>query len=279
MKLASFTIDGRAAWGMVDGDAVVDCSARFPTLRMALASGDIAKATTGGGPRHALSAVAFLPVIPDPQKILCIGLNYRDHAAEAKRDAPDKYPTVFVRFPPSQTGHLQPLLRPEEAGFFDYEGEIAVIIGKGGRRISEADAWSHIAGYAPYNDGSVRDWQGHASQWTAGKNFDRTGGFGPWMVTRDEIPDGATMTLQTRVDGKTVQSSSSDNLIFSFPRLIAYISSFTTLEPGDVIITGTPAGVGKFRDPQVPLVHGSVVEIEVGRVGVLRNTVQDDPAR
>jgi 2-keto-4-pentenoate hydratase/2-oxohepta-3-ene-1,7-dioic acid hydratase in catechol pathway len=170
-------------------------------------------------------------------------------------------------------GHGKPIVVPRESAKLDYEGEIAIVIGRGGRRIGEADAWQHIAGYAPYNDGSVRDWQAHTTQWTAGKNFSGTGGFGPWMVTRDEIADGARLDLVTRLNGEELQRGHTDQLIFPIPRLIAYVSTFTPLEPGDVIVTGTPAGVGFKRQPPVFMKPGDRVEVEVSRVGTLVNPV------
>jgi len=280
MRLASFSIDAKAGWGEIRGDQVFDCSGAlggaYPDLRSALAADAVANAVAESGPGHAIADITFLPVVPSPGKIVCVGLNYREHREEAGRAAIEK-PTLFMRAPSSQMGHLQPLVRAPEIEFLDYEGEIAVVIGKPGRRIAEADAWAHVAGYAPYNDASARDWQGHSSQWTAGKNFDATGGFGPWMATRGAIEDGAALTLETRVNGQLVQSSDSSRMIFSIPTLIAYVSTFATLLPGDVIVTGTPSGVGKFRDPQINLADGDVVEVAVGGVGVLRNRVEVEP--
>ncbi len=212
-------------------------------------------------------------MIPNPGKIICVGLNYHDHVKETGR-ALTESPALFVRFAESQVAHGQPIVLPPESGKLDYEGEIAIVIGKGGRRISEADAWQHIAGYACYNDGSIRDWQTATTQWTAGKNFWRTGGFGPWLVTADEIAPGQCMTLVTRLNGQEMQRATTDMLIHSIPAQIAYISAFTPLSPGDVIVTGTPGGVGAKRTPPVWMKAGDVVEIEVDAIGVLRNTVQ-----
>ncbi len=184
-----------------------------------------------------------------------------------------------MRVGESQAGHQQPILKPSESTQLDYEGEIAVIIGKAGRRIAEADAWSHVAGYSAYNDGSVRDWQKHTLQFTAGKNFTGTGAFGPWMVTRDEIADGEELTLETRLNGQVMQKTTTASMIFSIPVLIEYISAFTSLQPGDVIVTGTPGGVGAKRVPPVWMKPGDTVEIEVGKVGVLVNSIAPDSTR
>ena len=192
---------------------------------------------------------------------MCVGLNYQDHVKETKRDNTEN-PALFVRFAESQVGHNQPIILPPESTHLDYECEIAVIIGKAGRRISEKDSWSHIAGYAPYNDGSVRDWQRHTIQWSAGKNFSKTGGFGPWMVTRDEIADDAELSIETRLNGTVMQHSTTKHMIFSIPVLIKYISTFISLQPGDVIVTGTPGGVGARREPPVWMKAGDKVEIE-----------------
>lgn len=219
-----------------------------------------------------LTAIDYLPVIPEPSKILCAGLNYEDHRLESNR-APTEHPTLFIRFPSSQVGHGQPLLIPRESIQLDYEGEIAVIIGRRGRRISIANAWEHVAGYTAYQDGSVRDWQMHTTQFIGGKNFEATGGLGPWMVTRDEIENNAELELITRLNGRELQRATTKSLIFSIPRLIEYISTFTTLEPGDEIATGTPSGVGFKRTPPLYLKSGDWVEVEVSRIGTLIHPV------
>lgn len=284
MKLLSFSLHGTPTWGAVIDDHVADLRAatdgRVPTLRAALAtlSPDDIEALAARAPRTAkLSEIRFLPVVPDPLKILCVGLNYDAHRVEANR-AVTTVPTIFTRFAASQVGHGEPLVVPRESEQFDYEGEIAIVIGRGGRRITEADAWSHIAGYAAYNDGSVRDWQAHTTQWTAGKNFSGTGSFGPWMVTRRDVPDGARLQLTTRLNGEEVQSGHTDQLIFPIPRLIAYVSTFTPLEPGDVIVTGTPSGVGFKRNPPLFMRPGDRVEVSVdGGIGTLVNEVIAEP--
>lgn len=282
MKLVSFVVSGKASFGVVEDGNVYDLGLRladsYADLKdligadaLALAAAEVGK----GVPEYRLDDVVLLPVIPNPEQIFCIGLNYADHVAETQRQSTER-PMIFMRVPASQVGHNQPMLRPAESEKFDYEGEIAIIIGKGGRRISEEDSWDHIAGYACYNDGSIRDWQLHTAQWGPGKNFYRTGSFGPWMVTADEIPANAEMTLVTRLNGVELQRATTPQLIHSIPKLIAYISTFTPLSPGDVIVTGTPGGIGLKRTPPLFLKPGDVVEIEVDRIGTLVNTVENE---
>jgi len=207
-----------------------------------------------------------------------VGHNYEEHRIETERD-PTQHPLLFIRVAESQTGHLQPIVLPAESTHLDYEGEIAVVIGKAGRRIREADAWSHVAGYSAYNDGSIRDWQKHTIQFTAGKNFTATGAFGPWMVTRGEIADGEELTLETRLNGEVMQRTTTASMIFHIPVLIEYISTFTSLQPGDVIVTGTPGGVGAKRNPPVWMKPGDHVEVEVGKVGILSNAIAAETAQ
>jgi len=275
MQLASFLVDGRAAFGAVQGDHVVDLHAafegRFDDLRAYIAAG-MPPAPATAGTRHPLSAVELLPVIPNPSKIICVGLNYRTHLEETGKEQ-GAQPVIFLRVASSQLAHGKPMLVPRESARFDYEGELAVVIGKPGRRIAQAAAWDHIAGYSCYNDGSVRDWQTHTSQWAPGKNFPATGAFGPCMVTADEIDPARALSLVTRLNGAEVQRSSTDLLIFDIPRIIAYVSTFMPLEPGDVIATGTPGGVGAKRTPPLWMKAGDVVEVEIERIGVLRNPV------
>ena len=223
------------------------------------------------------TCVTFLPVIPRPEKIVCAVRNYMDHhqevlAAGMQRELSEQ-PPIFLRVWRSQTPHQGPIIRPHVSDSLDWEGELAVVIGKEGRDISEADAWAHIAGYSCYNDASVREWQFHAKQIASGKNFESTGAFGPWMVTADEIAPGRELKLETRLNGVAVQSSHTGHMIFSIPRLIAYASTIFTLVPGDVIITGTPAGVGWSKKPQHFMKPGDVVEVEIEAIGVLRNPV------
>jgi 2-keto-4-pentenoate hydratase/2-oxohepta-3-ene-1,7-dioic acid hydratase in catechol pathway len=282
MKLASYRSTGVAGYGIVTDHGIVDLTRRlgtkYPDLRALLAAGALEEAQSAArnvAPDLQQDQVAFLPVIPNPDKIVCIGLNYEEHRVEANRDKTE-HPALFLRVAESQVGHNQAIIRPRESAKLDYEGEIAVIIGRPGRRISEARAWEHVAGYSCYNDGSVRDWQRHTVQWTAGKNFTATGGFGPWMVTSDEIAPGQLLSLTTRLNGEQMQHATTDMMIFPIPRLIAYISAFTTLLPGDVIVTGTPGGVGFKRTPPVWMKPGDRVEIEVSGVGSLVNTIAED---
>ncbi|WP_159912641.1 fumarylacetoacetate hydrolase family protein [Pantoea sp. 18069] len=277
MKLISYLHNGQAGWGVVQASAVLPLhSAQYPTLLSALEGGQLdAIAAAAHAPAIALADIQFLPVIPTPGKIFCVGHNYEEHRIETARDKTQN-PLLFMRVAESQTAHLQPIELPAESSQLDYEGEIAIVIGKAGRRIRETEAWEHIAGYSAYNDGSIRDWQRHTMQFTAGKNFSRTGAFGPWLVTRDEIADGAELSLETRLNGALMQRTTTASMIFPIPVLIAYISTVTTLQPGDVIVTGTPGGVGAKRTPPVWMKPGDRVEIEVGQVGVLANTIANE---
>jgi 2-keto-4-pentenoate hydratase/2-oxohepta-3-ene-1,7-dioic acid hydratase in catechol pathway len=216
--------------------------------------------------------VEWLPVIPNPDKILCVGLNFLEHIREVGKKVED-YPLIFLRLTSTQVGHLQPIIRPRASDNLDFEGELAVIVGKGGRHIRKEDALGHVAGYSIYIDASVRDWQRHTTQYTPGKNFPSTGGFGPWMVTADEIPDPTKLHLTTRLNGEVVQHSGLDDLRFSIPEIISYISTFTELVPGDVIITGTPKGVGAARKPPLWMKAGDTIEVEISSIGTLRNPV------
>lgn len=279
MKFLSYSFQGQASWGLATDTGVVSLSTtQYPTLRSALVVDMLEKlgaAAQGKSDTCSLAEIMFLPVITEPGKIICIGHNYEEHRIETERDKTEN-PTVFLRVADSQTGHLQPLLMPSESDHFDYEGEIAVVIGKGGRRISRADAWEHVAGYSAYNDGSVRDWQRHTSQFTPGKNFVSTGSFGPVLVTRGEITDGEELSLTTRLNGQVMQHATTAMMIFPIPRLIEYVSTFTPLAPGDVIVSGTPGGVGARRQPPVWMKEGDLVEIEVTKIGVLRNRVEKE---
>ena len=277
MKFLSYSHQGQASWGLATDTGVVSLSsANYPTMRSALAAGMLDKlgaAAQGQPDTCSLDQITYLPVITDPGKIICIGHNYEEHRVETERDKTEN-PTVFLRVADSQTGHLQPLLMPPESDHFDYEGEIAVVIGKGGRRIARNQAWEHVAGYSAYNDGSVRDWQRHTTQFTPGKNFVGTGAFGPILVTRGEIADGEELNLTTSLNGQVMQHATTAMMIFPIPRLIEYVSTFTTLAPGDVIVSGTPGGVGARRQPPVWMKEGDLVEIEVSKIGVLRNRVE-----
>ena len=282
MKLISYHLNGQDGYGAVVGDRVVDLreifGARAPDLKAFIAADLVSEALAKIAAAKAtlpLAEVKLLPVIPNPDKIFCIGLNYGEHIRETGKEVTEK-PVIFLRLADSQLAHGEDIVRPRVSERLDYEGEIAIVIGKGGRHISEADAWSHIAGYSCYNDGSVRDWQLHTSQWIPGKNFWRTGGFGPWMVTADEIAPDQKMTLVTRLNGHEMQRTTTDMMVHSIPRQIAYISAFVPLKPGDVIVTGTPGGVGNKRTPQVFMKPGDVCEIEVDAIGVLRNGICDE---
>jgi 2-keto-4-pentenoate hydratase/2-oxohepta-3-ene-1,7-dioic acid hydratase in catechol pathway len=278
MKLGTFKrrAGGSAFWGVVTDRGIIDMSARtgVASLRSALAADGIAKANAAAGsvPDVALDSVEFLPCILDPVRTLCIGLNYDAHRIETNQPKVD-HPTVFVRFPSSQVGHGAGMVLPKVSHRFDFEGELAVVIGKTARHVSRADALSHVAGYACFNDGSVRDFQRHATQFTPGKNFVASGAFGPWIATADEIPDPAKLTLTTRLNGEVVQQSGTHDLIFDVPALIEYITQWTVLEPGDVIATGTPSGVGAARKPPLWMKAGDSVEVEISSIGTLRNLI------
>lgn len=265
---------GEVTWGAVSGDEFVDLG---PT-GAALAS-DLLRAIEAGlpaevpdAPTQPVASVTYLPVVPNPGKIICVGVNYADHTAEVGRQQPPA-PTLFLRFPDSQMGHEAPAIYPEASTQFDYEGELAIVIGRFGYRVSREAAWEHVVGVAPYNDFSVRDWQRATPQWTPGKNFVATGAFGPHLVTLDELGRVEDLRLTTRVNGEVRQDATVSQMVFDIPALIEHISTITPLRPGDVIVTGTPGGVGMFSDPQTLLEDGDVVEVEVSGVGVLRNTV------
>lgn len=286
MSFVSFELAGHATYGVWENEGtwlqVPDTfMAQYPDLKSVIAADqlDALDAVTRQQGRQVQAVLArLLPVIPNPGKILCVGLNYKTHVAETKR-ADSEYPSIFTRFADSLTAHNAPLPRPKETQRFDFEGELAVIIGKGGRNITQAQAFDHIAGYACFNDGSARDWQRHTHQWIPGKNFPLTGPFGPFMATRKEIPDINSLTLQTRLNGEVMQHASLADLIFTLPVIIEYISGFTPLSPGDVIATGTPGGVGDRREPPVYMKAGDVVEIEITGLGTLRNRVVDAGTR
>ena len=285
MKLVSFVLDGKTAFGAVKAGGLVNLTPHFAdqgivTLRGLLAAGSLATAREilrEAEPDVAFEGVTFLPVIPDPDKIICIGLNYRDHVAETGRQVTAK-PALFGRFAGSQVGHLQPMIKPRVSEEFDYEGELAVVIGTTGRHISPALALGHVAGYACYNEGSVRDWQRHTGQFLAGKTFAGTGAFGPWLVTTDEIPDPSVLKIETRLNGQVVQQSGTDMMINGVAELVAYCSAILPLLPGDVIVTGTPAGVGAKRNPPLWLRPGDTVEVEISGIGYLRTPIAEETA-
>jgi len=280
MKLATVQTSRGPTYGIVTGNGFIDLGTRlgnrYPDLKSLIAARAVSDAQKFAGekPDLSLADVTWLPVIPNPGKILCVGLNYQDHVVETGRDNTEQ-PALFIRVAESQVGHGQPLLRPKESTHLDFEAEIAVIIGKPGRRIPQSESWDHIAGYSCYNDGSVRDWQRHTVQWTAGKNFVQTGAFGPWMVTADEIPPNTRLTLSCRLNGERMQHATTDQMIFKIPKIIEYCSTWTPLAPGDVLVTGTPGGVGSRRNPPVWMKAGDRVEVEIDKVGVLENIVAD----
>lgn len=282
MKFVSFTRLGRVGFGAVIGSGIADLTGKIAphvtTLKGLIETDIVVSACERAqkqGADLSLNDVSLLPVIPDPSKILCVGLNYQKHKIETGRPDAD-YPTIFTRFADSQVAHGAPLIKPAQSERFDYEGEMAVVIGRGGRNIPKENALDHIAGYACYNDGSIRNFQQHTSQFTPGKTFPGTGGFGPYLVTPDEVGDYRKLPIQTRLNGEVMQEASLSELIFPVDEIIAYCSLFTPLSAGDVIVTGTPGGVGDRRDPPVYMFAGDVVEVEIGCLGVLRNPVIDE---
>jgi 2-keto-4-pentenoate hydratase/2-oxohepta-3-ene-1,7-dioic acid hydratase in catechol pathway len=284
-RLATYSIDGSIRYGAVTDRGIVDLSAHFgkqyPTLREAIAAGALGKLAehaAGRAPDHGLDAIVWQPPIPTPEKIICIGVNYPDRNAEYKdgQDAP-KFPSMFMRTPRSFVGHNTPLVRPRASTQLDYEGELVLIIGKAGRHIAESAALDHIAAVTLCNEGTIRDWVRHAKfNVTQGKNFDATGSLGPWLVPYTDQSQIMDVRLTTRVNGETRQDDRTGRLIFGFLYLINYISTFTTLVPGDVIVTGTPTGAGARFDPPRYLKPGDVIEVEADGVGVLRNGVIDE---
>ncbi len=281
MRFAVFTSDGRIGLAVADGAEFHACmsdNAAYPgDVDDLLAGGQdlssVGKRLLAEAPVIDLAGKTLLPPVRRPGKILCAGLNYVDHTAEIGLQKP-AYPDIFLRVPTSLCGHNQAMLQGPESREFDFEGELAVIIGKGGRRIKRDEALAHVAGYAAFNDGSMRDFQMRSSQWIIGKNFDRTGAFGPWLVTSDVLPAGGKgLDICTRLNGRIVQHSNTEHLIFAVPDLIAYISQAMTLLPGDVLVTGTPGGVGMSRKPQLFMRPGDVCEVEIEGIGVLSNPV------
>jgi 2-keto-4-pentenoate hydratase/2-oxohepta-3-ene-1,7-dioic acid hydratase in catechol pathway len=281
MKLASYEASGRRTWGVILGDEAFDTGAvlrdSYPDLKSLIAAGAYAEAeaATRSAPRQKLNEVQWLPVVPNPDKILCVGLNYETHRVETGR-AVVAHPTIFARFANSQTAHMSDILLPRVSTNLDFEGELAIVIGKPGRYIKKENAFDHIAGFACYNDGSIRDWQNHTHQFTPGKNFPQTGAFGPWMMTPDELGELGELHIQTRLNGQVVQDAQFGQMIFDVPTILEYCSSFTRLESGDVIATGTPGGVGAKRVPPLWMKAGDTVEVQIERLGVLRNVIADE---
>lgn len=280
MRLSTVRIAGRTTWGVVDQDSFRDVGTvlaeRYADLKAAIAAGlaGVAEATASANATP-LADIEWLPVVPNPDKILCVGLNYEMHRQETGRSEVEN-PTIFARYSNSQIGHLAPIVRPKVSTDLDYEGELAIIIGKPGRYISRGEALNHVAGYAIYNDGSIRDFQRHTHQFTPGKNFPDTGAFGPWMMTPDELGPLPDLRIRTRLNGQVVQDATFGQMIFDIARQIEYCSSFTHLEAGDVIASGTPGGVGAKRNPPLWMKPGDIVEVEIDKLGTLRNPIVDE---
>jgi 2-keto-4-pentenoate hydratase/2-oxohepta-3-ene-1,7-dioic acid hydratase in catechol pathway len=282
MRFVSFESGGEASYGVWQDEkswlqAPRDFVAKYPDLKSVISAGQLSQlvtATSVAGRVIQAGNAKLLPVIPNPGKIFCVGLNYKSHVAEMKR-ADSEFPAIFIRFADSLNAHDAPLPKPAVTQRFDFEGELAIIIGKSGRHIPTNKVWEYIAGYTCFMDGTARDWQRHTHQWGPGKNFPKTGPLGPFMATREVIPDVNTLTLQTRLNGEVMQNASVANLIFTLPEVIAYISGFTELSPGDVIATGTPGGVGDKREPALYMKTGDVIEVEITGLGTLRNVVED----
>jgi len=285
MKLVAFSHNGVAGVGLLQKSAIygrLRSDPQFPGDLDALLGGENTDwgqvAALSGAPAFPLDTIRFLPPLQRPGKIICVGLNYRDHTAETDYKQPD-YPTLFARFTTSLVPHLAPIVRPRVSIALDFEGELVAVIGRGGRHIATRDALRHVAGYSIFNDASIRDFQHRTPQWTVGKNFDYTGAFGPTFVTADELPAGARgLNLQTRLNGEVMQSSNTDRLIFDVATLVSIISDAMTLLPGDLIVTGTPAGIGHSRTPKLYMKPGDVVEVEIEGIGVLRNRIVDEAA-
>jgi 2-keto-4-pentenoate hydratase/2-oxohepta-3-ene-1,7-dioic acid hydratase in catechol pathway len=280
MKLASYVADGVASYGVVTPDGVITMNDRFgghaASLREALAGNllpQIREAAAHGRADHKLSDIKFLPAIPNPEKVLCVGINYKSHAAEHGAEAP-KLPNIFTRFVNTLVAHDGEMIRPKVSTSFDFEGELALVISKGGRHIKAANALDHVAGYTCFCDASVRDFTKYSL--VASKNFLGTGPLGPWIVTADEIPDPTRLTLVTRLNGQEMQRSGTDMLIHSIPAIIEFCSVFTPLGPGDIIATGTPDGIGAKRNPPVWMKAGDILEVEISEIGTLRNRIADE---
>ena len=273
MRFVSFTKDDRPSWGRVEGDTIQDCgTGGLPDLKTAIAKDALRDAD---GPAIPRDQVRLLPVIPNPSKVLCVGHNYESHRVETARDK-TAHPSIFTRFADTLTGAHDAIVRPRVSTDLDYEAELAIVIGKGGRHIAEADAMDHVAGFACFNDASVRDWQWHSRQFIPGKNFPGTAPFGPELVTPDEIADLDAVSVELHLNGEVMQSATLDHMLFPIPVIIAYVSAFTPLAPGDVIATGTPGGVGAKRTPPVWLKPGDDVEVRISGIGSLRSAIVDE---
>jgi 2-keto-4-pentenoate hydratase/2-oxohepta-3-ene-1,7-dioic acid hydratase in catechol pathway len=282
MRLATFAVKGRVGYGAVTDDGIVDLGRRlkYPALVDLLRADALGEAQRAAKdqPDHALGDVEFRPPLPGAEKIICVGINYADRSAEYKDNRQQsKYPNLFVRFPGSFVGHGQPLVRPKVSEKLDYEGEIVLVVGREGRNVPREQALAMVAGLTLANEGTIRDWVRHGTlNVTQGKNFDASGSIGPWIVTADELDPGKPLHLTTRVNGDVRQDDTTERLIWDFAELVRYITMFTTLKPGDVILTGTPTGSGSHADPPVWLKPGDVLEIAVPEIGTLRNPVVDE---
>jgi 2-keto-4-pentenoate hydratase/2-oxohepta-3-ene-1,7-dioic acid hydratase in catechol pathway len=285
-RLATFTVGGKTRYGAITDKGVVDLSARhaeWPTLREVIEAGALVRLGEEAAtlsPDFAEADIAYEIPVPAPEKIICVGVNFPDRNEEYKDgQAAPSNPSLFIRFPRSFVGHGAPLVRPPESLQLDYEGEIVIVIGKGGRRIAEADALGHIAALSLCNEGTIRDWVRHAKfNVTQGKNFDRSGSIGPWLVPFTDEAQIAAIGLTTRVNGEVRQQERTGRMIFSFRKIINYVSTFTTLVPGDIIVTGTPTGAGARFEPPIWLKPGDVIEVEADGIGLLRNGVVDEGA-
>jgi len=287
MRLTSFDKNGKATLGFRVGDDVVDLKAADPSLPDDLlgflragpdAFDRAATVASKAGPAHRtpFATLKFRPLIENPGKIVCLGLNYADHAAEGGHAKPT-YPSVFMRGPTSLVAHNEPIIRPRCSEQLDYEAELVAIVGKKAKHVAEKDALDYIAGYSIFNEGSIREYQRKTSQWTAGKNFDKTGGFGPEFVSADELPLGASgLRIQSRLNGQIMQDANTSMMLFDVKETVALLTEFMTLEPGDVLVMGTPAGVGHARKPSVWMKDGDTCEIEIEKIGILRNPIKDE---
>lgn len=280
MRVAKVSKDGKTGVAIQTESGIKAAFGDAATydLDALLASGaGLAKAAQAAAAGESVSEsdLTFLPPLVKAPKIICLGLNYRDHAAEGGFQVPE-FPTIFGRFNTSLIGHGAPMIKPSFSEMLDYEGEMVAVIGKGGKNIAKADALSHVAAYSVFNDGSVRDYQFKTPQWTAGKNFDGTGAFGPWLVTPDELPDGAAgLKIETRLNGQVVQSATTSDMVFDVVETITLLSTFLTLEAGDVLVMGTPSGIGFARDPKLFMFDGDTVEVEIEKIGLLVNPIKE----
>lgn len=275
MRYVSFRRpDGTPSFGRIEGETIVELATdAAPSLKAALTDGSLSGLADGAS--YAAADVVLLPVIPDPAKILCVGLNYAEHVKETGREQ-KAHPAIFVRYADSLIADGQPMVKPAVTERFDYEGELALVIGQPAHKVAAADAWDYVAGYAAFNDGSARDWQRHNIQFTPGKTFPGTGGFGPALVTPDEIDDLQALRVQTRLNGELVQDQPVSDMIWDIPTVIEYVTAFTPLSPGDVIATGTPGGVGDKRTPPLYMKAGDKVEVTIGTIGTLSNRIIDE---